>query len=91
MLIEIDGLLDLITAYAVRSEVDDALEEGAHHIGLELTRVYQVDPDCARLMADCLAEAECRQVELRLVALSTPLRDSSARAGLGGIPLAAAR
>jgi anti-anti-sigma regulatory factor len=72
--IEVDGSLDVVSAYDLRCCLDSALRQGADVVGLDLTRVTDADVDGVRGLRRCCEAAVAAGVVLTMTGCSRPLR-----------------
>lgn len=72
--IEVDGRLDVVSAYDLRCSLDSALREGARSVGLDLTRVTEADLDGVQGLRRCCDDAVAAGVVLTMTGCSRPLR-----------------
>jgi anti-anti-sigma regulatory factor len=72
--IEVDGSLDVVSAYDLRCSLDSALRQGAHVVGLDLTRVTDADLDGVQGLRRCCEDAVAAGVVLTMTGCSRPLR-----------------
>ncbi len=77
--IEVDGSLDVVTAYDLRCCLEVALRDGAHFVGIDLTRVTSGDADGARGLRQCCDAAVASGVVLAVTGCSRPLRADLAK------------
>ena len=70
--IEVDGSLDVVTAYDLRGRLEVALREGSHFVGIDLTRVTSADADGVRGLKRCCDAAVASGVVLALTGCSRP-------------------
>lgn len=72
--IEVDGRLDVVSAYDLRCCLEAALREGSHFVGIDLTRVTAADADGVRGLERCCDAAVASGVVLALTGCSRPFR-----------------
>jgi anti-anti-sigma regulatory factor len=72
--IEVDGCLDVVAAYDLRSHVDRALRRGSHFVGMDLTRVTSADAYGVHGLRECCDAAVAAGVVLALTGCSRPFR-----------------
>lgn len=72
--IEVDGRLDVVSAYDLRCSLDSALRQGARVVGLDLTRVTEADLDGVQGLRRCCDDAVAAGVVLTMTGCSRPLR-----------------
>ena len=89
--IEIDGSLDVVAAYDLRSRLEVALRQGSHYVGIDLTRVTSADVDGVRGLRRCCEAAVAAGVVLTLTGCSRPFRADLARVESDSSPARSAR
>ena len=89
--IEVDGSLDVVAAYDLRSRLDAALWRRSHSVGIDLTRVTAVDIDGVRGLRRCCEAAVAAGVVLTLTGCSRPFRADLARLESGSSPARTSR
>ena len=72
--IEVDGSLDVVSAYDLRCSLESALGQGARVVGLDLTRVTEADFDGVQGLRRCCDAAVAAGVVLTMTGCSRPLR-----------------
>jgi anti-anti-sigma regulatory factor len=72
--IEVDGSLDVVSAYDLRCSLESALRQGARVVGLDLTRVTEADFDGVQGLRRCCDAAVAAGVVLTMTGCSRPLR-----------------
>jgi anti-anti-sigma regulatory factor len=86
ILIRVAGTLDEATGPSLLSVVDDLLNQGVRHIGLETDQVHALGPGGRAAIAAAASMAERRGGTLHQFSTGPPADDAGDRGGLGPAP-----